>query len=132
MISAFQFFLTLLQFFTNMRLVMRWFKNSPNDGLTNPRSIQVGLQPDAPSFIDEHERMAEGIAVPEADRELNKAPIFKLKQSAIFAIPVEDGDQSGATNNANVFKQSIYDHDELVGNLDSAQKMTGSRNNEEG
>ena len=64
-------------------------KSHPIDGHQPARTIQVGIPLDQdrkdPSMVD-------GIAVPEADREVSPGPIIKHKLKAICGEPHEAGD----------------------------------------
>eukprot|EP00353_Schmidingerella_taraikaensis_P010902 CAMPEP_0185574696 /NCGR_PEP_ID=MMETSP0434-20130131/6097_1 /TAXON_ID=626734 ORGANISM="Favella taraikaensis, Strain Fe Narragansett Bay" /NCGR_SAMPLE_ID=MMETSP0434 /ASSEMBLY_ACC=CAM_ASM_000379 /LENGTH=74 /DNA_ID=CAMNT_0028191351 /DNA_START=1814 /DNA_END=2038 /DNA_ORIENTATION=+ len=55
-----------------------------------PRSIMVGLTPEAPMSYDRRTGLAQGLAVPEADRDVFKKPIHYSMKEAILAIPVKD------------------------------------------
>lgn len=88
--SAFQIPLTVMQFVANLALVINWFTNNPKeDSKELPRSIHVGLPPNFTHTID-RTGQADGVAVPEADREVNKKPIYFEKRKAIQAIPLID------------------------------------------
>ena len=85
-------FNTLIHYCTNFRLVIRWFEDNINDGNSMPRSIQVGLTPDTPMSYDRRSGMAQGEAVPEADRDTFKKPIHFSIKEAIEGIPFKDED----------------------------------------
>ena len=91
MISAFQIVLTLTQFCSNYMLIVRWFRDNPKRGsANNPRAIQVGIPLEGSAVIDRHTGVGEGMAVPEADRDVNKQPIYYEKKKAIPAFPIVD------------------------------------------
>ena len=87
---------------------MRWYRDNPKDGSSIARSIQVGIPPETSGVIDRRTGLADGLAVPEADREVNKNPIYYVKRKSISAIPVmnEDGTPViAADDNNNTDKQ---------------------------
>ena len=82
---------------------MRWYRENPKDGSSIARSIQVGIPPENSGVIDRRTGLADGFVVPEADREVNKDPIYFVKRKSICAIPVmnEDGTLIVADADAN-------------------------------
>ena len=75
--------------------------------------------------------MSEGLAVPEADRAINKAPIYNKKKTAIPGIPMIDEEGADILNGSNSehadqYKQSVYADDFVVRSYDTAQKMIGT------
>ena len=116
------FFNTLIHFCTNFRLIMRWYEDNAFAAVGNARSIHVGMAPDAPMTYDRRTGEAEGLAVPEADREVFKKPIhFRLKE-AIQAIPYKDENGEAIDeqdskfviagvvhDSTKIFKSSVYD-----------------------
>ena len=83
-------FNTLIHFCTNFRLIMRWYEDHAQASRGNARSIHVGMAPDAPMTFNRETGVGEGLAVPEADREVNKKPIHYRIKEAIQAIPILD------------------------------------------
>ena len=53
----------------------------------------MGIPPDVSGTFDRRTGLADGLVVPEADRDANKDPIYYVKKNSIYAIPVmhEDG-----------------------------------------
>ena len=51
-------------------MMMKWMRENPKESKAVARSISVGLPPDAPVEVIEHEHPTEGHVVPEADREV--------------------------------------------------------------
>ena len=133
-ISAFQVFLTVAQYFSNYRLIMRWYQDNPKVNNSRARAIQVGVPASGSTIVDGATGLGEGMAVPEADRDVHVRPIYNDKKIAIPAIPLinEDGEEiveSEDDSKAAVdhFKQSIYDNDlcdkEEGLNVDTASKL---------
>lgn len=116
-ISAFLVFITLLQFFSNYRLIVRWFADHPSDETKIfARSISVGLHPDAPDCQDHETGLALGLEVPEADRNVFKEPMSHLKRKSIPALPFknengEDVVDQEEEGDANRYRCSVYGND---------------------
>ena len=94
-ISAFQVFLTLAQYFSNYRLIMRWYEDNPKNTNQRARAIQVGVPLSGSTVIDRETGQGEGVAVPEADRDAHTTPLYNVKKNAIPGIPLidEDGEE---------------------------------------
>lgn len=64
-------FTTVGQFIGHYKMMIRWYKENPKDGLHIARSIQVGIPPD---LVQRHNLNSSdaiiGLTVPEADREV--------------------------------------------------------------
>ena len=56
----------------------------------------MGIPPENSGTIDRRTGLADGLVVPEADRDVNKGPIYYIKKKSIDAIPVMNEDGSPA------------------------------------
>lgn len=69
--------------------MMLWFKLNPSDGHRVARSIRVGLPVKSDQESQGKNEVADGHAVPEADREVVPLPLAFTKQNSVFADAVD-------------------------------------------
>lgn len=76
--------------------MIRWYAEHPLDGQIVARSISVGLPADTPAAED-FDRPAQntdrpnlGHVVPEADREVSRAPLSQARKSSIPAVDLDE------------------------------------------
>lgn len=126
-------FLTFAQYFSNYRLIARWYEDNPRVTNHRPRAISVGM-PASVSTVVDRDGLGEGVAVPEADRDLNARPIYHEKKLAIPAIPLidEEGNEivqseEDSKIDSERFKQGVYDNEidleEHLGYVNSASQI---------
>ena len=79
-----------------------------------------------PTVYDRETGLAQGLAVPEADRDVFKKPIYFSVKESVFAIPVknEEGEDIGEeiAREQDLYKFSVYNEDLFQG---SDSKMLG-------
>lgn len=90
MLSVLQIFIGVVHFYANYTLVIRWYSDNLKDPEKKARAIQVGVPPMSSLAIDSETGLADGIAVPEADRDVNTRPICLVRRHSIPAHPVVD------------------------------------------
>ena len=98
---------------------MRWYRDNPKDSITTARSIHVGIPPNVDGSVDQR-GFAEGQAVPEADRDVNKDPIYHIKKMSIHGIPIVNEDGTPADESSREKLKKMENNDELSCIHDSA------------
>ena len=63
----------MLHFRFHYKMMMAWYENNPLDGLSAARKISVGIPvgEELQQQVAKAEEVVKGLAVPEADREVN-------------------------------------------------------------
>ena len=74
-------------------MMIRWYTENPIDGKKIARAIKVGIPPDEDCNNheegDDVQEMHVGFTVPEADREVIRTSVKRLKDEAVAALPLE-------------------------------------------
>ena len=109
---------------------MRWHQDNPKENVARARAIQVGVPLHGSTVLDRETGFGEGNAIPEADRDAHTTPIYHEKKKAIPGIPLVDEDgaeivesEDDSKSAADHFKQSIYENDLNMDDLNSASKI---------
>ena len=75
-------------------MIIRWLAEHPLDGHVVARSISVGLPADSKAAEDferpKDDQPFMGHVVPEADREVSKAPLSQARKSSIPGVDLEE------------------------------------------
>ena len=83
-IAIFQSVLTVLQYIVHVRFIHRWNKDNPRDGGGRmARAIAVGIPVEIEHRLNRETGQANGVAVPEADRNVFKEKLSIRKRKSI-------------------------------------------------